>query len=93
MTKEDGEEASSKYSLFAAYLVRSSTMSMNAVRYSETSVKFYHITRRRNPEDSSLQITNKLISLGLFCCFPVAIFCKGSNIPVATFRQSSASIS
>jgi hypothetical protein len=40
--------------LLAASIIKAIALLMEAARTSETSVNFYHTTRRNNPEDSHL---------------------------------------
>jgi hypothetical protein len=49
--------------VLAASINKENARMMKAARTSETSVNFYHTTRRYNPEDSRLHIVPKNISL------------------------------
>jgi hypothetical protein len=49
--------------VITASIIRAIALMMEAVSTSETSVNFYQITQRNNPEDSHLQLLFKLTEL------------------------------
>jgi hypothetical protein len=72
--------------LFAAYLAFSSTLRMEVVRSSETSVNFYQIRRRHIPENSSLHChcCEDFKSKSVFCYALLSLYARHVNILVQT---------